>query len=157
MFTSRLFCLQLCPQHCDTHKKTNCQVLTEWVLGISRSPFRAHCCRGLWEERICIYFQVLGLLIHTHQCHLLSQSHKYHIKGLTVPCTLHLCALASSVPSVWARSGPWENFKVHLRDDILWRSHAFEHLRTICISSASALLVITASLLPSTFSLSFSY
>lgn len=26
MFTSGLFCLLLCPQYCDTHKQTNCQV-----------------------------------------------------------------------------------------------------------------------------------
>lgn len=55
--------------------------------------------------------------------------------------------------TVWAliRSGtrPRGDFILQLKDDILWRSGAFEHLRTICISGASALLAITTSLTPS--------
>lgn len=79
-----------------------------------------------------------------------------------VPRTLHLCVLFSALclvrfgSLICSGAHPWGNFNIQLKDDILWRSNAFENLRTICISGASALLAITACIILSTFSLSLS-
>lgn len=155
-------------------QEKNHQVLVEWILiALQASHFNLTAFEVYESNLFCIYFQVLGLLIHTHPCHLLSGRHKYHIKGLRVQCILHLCVLASSVQDkVWLSLAlclgkVWLSLALaHVHSEIskssskmtfFWRSNAFKHLRTIWIFGASALLAITASLLPSTFSQYSSY
>lgn len=63
--------------------------------------FSFQSCCNLRLGRIIYFYLCSGLLIHIHQCHLLSPSHKCHIKGLMVPCILGLCVLVSAVSSAW--------------------------------------------------------
>lgn len=113
--------------------------------------------------RIIYFYLFPGLIIHMHYCHLLSPSHKYHIKGLMAPCILGLYVLASAVSSVWEMSGShlfWHTSMGQFQCptfDILWRSSSSEYLRAICISSSLVPPPITAIFQLFTFSPYFSY
>lgn len=160
MFNFCLFCLLLCPQYCGAHKKKNYQGLDEWILV---AFFSFHFNPAAIEVHESYFYLFPGLIIHMHQCHLLSPSHKDHIKGLTAPCILGLYVLASAVSSAWEMSGShllWHTSMGQFQCptfDILWRSSSSEYLRAICIPSSLVPPPITAVFRLFTFSPSFSY
>lgn len=164
MFNSLLSCLLLCSQYCGTYKKKNHQVLVEWILiALPASHFNPTAVE-VYESNLFVFifrfWAYLSIHINVTSC---QEATNTTSKG----SWFHAFFTSVSLPlwcSVWARPGShllWlmslGRFQNLAQRWHFWRSHTFKHLRTICVSGASALLAITAWLLPSTFSQSSSY